>query len=169
MKQFKNYSGKYVQLTSQREAHILYAHPEMQNQDQKIRETISNPDFVIRSRSDDDILLYYRDYENTPVTQKYMCVVVKDIEEKKFIITAYFSDHLKKGESMGKDILIWYDKEADYLEVLFERKEGYFTRTDNDAVMEKVDKEGNLIGFSILKFSSVKKSPLEIQLSSKTG
>ncbi len=70
---------------------------------------------------------------------------------------------------MGKDILIWYDKEADYLEVLFERKEGYFTRTDNDAVMEKVDKEGNLIGFSILKFSSVKKSPLEIQLSSKTG
>ncbi|MDH7476710.1 MAG: toprim domain-containing protein, partial [Microgenomates group bacterium] len=38
--------------------------------------------------------------------------------------------------------------EGDYLEVLFERKAGYFKETDNDAVMEKVDNEGNIIGFS---------------------
>jgi len=25
---------------------------------------------------------------------------------------------------MGKEIQIWYDKEGDYLEVIFERKEG---------------------------------------------
>ena len=41
----------------------------------------------------------------------------------------------------GKKIKIWYDKEGDYLEVLFERKMGYFRETENDAVMEKVDKE----------------------------
>ena len=32
---------------------------------------------------------------------------------------------------------VWYDKEADYLEVLFDRKAGYFRETENDAVMEK--------------------------------
>ena len=58
---------------------------------------------------------------------------------------------------MGEEIRVWYDKEGDYLEVLFEKKAGYFKETDDDAVMEKVDKEGNIIGFSILKVSSLQR------------
>ena len=66
---------------------------------------------------------------------------------------------------MEKEIRIWYDKEGDYLEVLFERKAGYFRETDIDAVMEKVDEEGNIIGFSILKVSALKEEkPLSISL-----
>jgi len=66
---------------------------------------------------------------------------------------------------MEKEIRIWYDQEGDYLEVLFERKAGYFRETDIDAVMEKVDEEGNIIGFSILKVSALKeKKPLSISL-----
>ena len=67
---------------------------------------------------------------------------------------------------MGKDVKIWYDKEGDYLEVLFERKAGYFKETENDAVMEKVDEEGNIIGFSILKVSALKEKPLSVSLES---
>ncbi len=69
---------------------------------------------------------------------------------------------------MGKEkkIKIWYDKEGDYLEVLFERKMGYFRETENDAVMEKVDEEGNIIGFSILKVSALKEKPLSMDLKS---
>ena len=63
---------------------------------------------------------------------------------------------------MGKEIKIWYDKEGDYLEVLFERKKGYFRETENDTVMEKVDEEGNIIGFSVLKVSALKEKPLSI-------
>ncbi|HWR58217.1 MAG TPA: DUF2283 domain-containing protein [Thermodesulfovibrionales bacterium] len=66
---------------------------------------------------------------------------------------------------MGKAIKVWYDKEGDYLEVLFERKADYFKETDNDAVIEKVDAEGNVIGVSILKVSALKEqSPLSIEL-----
>jgi len=69
---------------------------------------------------------------------------------------------------MGEEIKVWYDKEGDYLEVLFDRKEGYFKETENDAVMEKVDEEGNLIGFSILKVSALKEQkPLSISLRNK--
>ena len=64
---------------------------------------------------------------------------------------------------MGKEIKVWYDKEGDYLEVLFERKMGYFKETENDAVMEKVDDKGNVIGFSILKVSALKAEPLSIR------
>ncbi|GAB6274432.1 MAG: hypothetical protein STSR0004_12950 [Peptococcaceae bacterium] len=67
---------------------------------------------------------------------------------------------------MEKKVKIWYDKERDYLEVLFEGKAGYFKETENDAVMEKVDEEGNIIGFSILKVSALKEKPLSIALKS---
>lgn len=40
----------------------------------------------------------YRHYEITPVTEKYLCVVVKVLTGSPFIITAYFTDTVKKGE-----------------------------------------------------------------------
>ena len=70
---------------------------------------------------------------------------------------------------MAKEVKIWYDNEGDYLEVIFERKEGYFRETENDAIMEKVDKDGNIIGFSILKFSAIKEKPISISLPSACG
>ncbi len=70
---------------------------------------------------------------------------------------------------MDKEIKIWYDKEADYLEVIFEKKEGYFKETNNDAVMEKVDNKGNILGFSILKVSKLNKIPLSVSLKSSVA
>ncbi|MDP8238028.1 MAG: DUF2283 domain-containing protein [Candidatus Hatepunaea meridiana] len=69
---------------------------------------------------------------------------------------------------MGKEIKVWYDSEGDYLEVIFDRKAGFFRETENDAIMEKVDKEGNIIGFSILKVSALKEQkPLSVSLRRK--
>lgn len=71
---------------------------------------------------------------------------------------------------MEKEVKIWYDKEGDYLEVLFEKKAGFFKETENDAVMEKVDKDGEIIGFSIMKVSALKtKKPLAVNLKSKVA
>jgi uncharacterized protein YuzE len=56
------------------------------------------------------------------------------------------------------------DPEGDYHEVMFEMKEVYFKETDADLIMEKVDMEGNVIGFSILKVSSLKDHPIEVPL-----
>jgi hypothetical protein len=71
---------------------------------------------------------------------------------------------------MGEDITIWYAHEGDYLEVLFEHKAGSFREAANDAVMEKVDSEGNLLGFSILRVSALKDDPpLSISLKKHTA
>jgi uncharacterized protein YuzE len=64
----------------------------------------------------------------------------------------------------AKRLKIWYDREADYLEVLFDQREGFFRETANDQVMEKVDAEGNLLGFSVMKVSALTKAPLEVML-----
>ena len=68
------------------------------------------------------------------------------------------------------EVKVWYDKEGDYLEVLFERRAGFFRETDNDAVMEKVDTDGNVVGFSILKVSSLSgEAPLSVSLKKRTA
>jgi uncharacterized protein YuzE len=57
---------------------------------------------------------------------------------------------------MEKNIIVYYDKEADFLEVIFEKVAGYFIETEHDAVMEKVASDnGRVIGFSILNVSKV--------------
>ncbi len=67
---------------------------------------------------------------------------------------------------MERDLIkLWYDPEGDYLEVTFERrKEGFFRETEDDRVMERVDTEGNVLGFSIQKVSSLKGKPFEVAL-----
>ena len=62
-----------------------------------------------------------------------------------------------------KTVSVWYDEAGDYLEVLFAHRKGYFRETEKDAVMEKVDESGRVIGFSILKVRELKgESPLAI-------
>jgi len=43
---------------------------------------------------------------------------------------------------MAQNIRVWFDPEADYLEVLFSDKPGYMRETRNQAVMERVDASG---------------------------
>jgi hypothetical protein len=46
-----------------------------------------------------------------------------------------------------KFVKVWYDAEGDYLEVVFERKEGYFRETANDQVMERSMQKGTSLAF----------------------
>jgi hypothetical protein len=63
-----------------------------------------------------------------------------------------------------KRLKIWYDKEGDYLEVMFEQRAGVFRETSNPHVMEKVDEKGNVLGFSIMRVSALRDQPLEVAL-----
>lgn len=66
---------------------------------------------------------------------------------------------------MADKVKIWFDAEADFLEVRFSDAVGYEKETKHDAVMERVNKEGQIIGFSILGVSRFKKGkPLEADL-----
>ncbi len=67
-------------------------------------------------------------------------------------------------QEQRRAVKFWYDPEGDYMEVLFENKVGYFRETADDRVMEKVDEEGNVLGFSVLKVSSLKGKPFEVLL-----
>jgi hypothetical protein len=51
---------------------------------------------------------------------------------------------------MAEKVKIWFDPEADYLEVRFREAAGFMRPTAHDAVMERVDEQGHVLGFSVL-------------------
>ena len=56
------------------------------------------------------------------------------------------------------------------MEVLFDKKAGYFKETKADNVMEKVDEQGKIIGFSILNFNAVRHGkPISVSLKGWTS
>lgn len=67
---------------------------------------------------------------------------------------------------MATNLKIRFDKEGDFLEVLFSDQLGYMEETENDAVMKRVDDQGNVLGFSVLGVSQLQKdNPLVANLS----
>ena len=100
MKWFKDIHDRQIRLTDERIEHIEVDHPEMFGQIKKIEDTLQNPDIIIKSRTDSDVELFYRHYDVTPVTEKYLCVVVKVLVGNLFIITAYFTDTIKRGDAL---------------------------------------------------------------------
>ncbi|MBI5396891.1 MAG: DUF2283 domain-containing protein [Verrucomicrobia bacterium] len=66
---------------------------------------------------------------------------------------------------MADKVKVWFDAEADYLEVRFSDAAGHMKETKHDAVMERVDEQGRVIGFSIMGVTRFKKGkPLEADL-----
>ena len=66
---------------------------------------------------------------------------------------------------MAHRVKVWFDREGDLLEVLFSDEPGYMRETEDDAIMERVDEKGNLLGFLILNVSRLSKDkPLEAEL-----
>jgi hypothetical protein len=66
---------------------------------------------------------------------------------------------------MADKIKVWFDAEADFLEVRFSDAAGYEKETKHDSVMERVDAQGHVIGFSVLGVSKFRKgTPLEADL-----
>lgn len=66
---------------------------------------------------------------------------------------------------MAQQVKIWFDTEGDFLEVLFSEKPGFMRETDNDAIMERVDEQGNILGFTVMQVSRLaKEKPLVAEL-----
>ena len=65
----------------------------------------------------------------------------------------------------SRRVFVSYDHEGDMLEVLWALREGYFTPTDDERVLKRLDDDGEVIGFLIHEMSTLKEpSPVEFEL-----
>ncbi|HQY57877.1 MAG: DUF2283 domain-containing protein [Nitrospira sp.] len=70
---------------------------------------------------------------------------------------------------MADKVKVWFDPEGDFLEVQFSDAPGFMRPTAYEAVMERVDGQGHVLGFSVLGVSRFKKDhPLEAELMTGT-
>lgn len=95
---FKDYRQINIRLTDERLKHILN-HPEMENQLSNIKKTLKHPKEVRKSEKDPTVHLYFKKFEDTPVTEKYMTAVVKTRTENPFLITAFFTNEIRSGKT----------------------------------------------------------------------
>ena len=101
MKIVPSVAGVPIRLTPERMDHIARRHPDMQGEDQRILETVSQPDYV--QQGDAGTLIAVRHYTRTPLTEKYCAVVYREVEaEDGFVVTAYLT-----RQPAGRREIIW--------------------------------------------------------------
>ena len=70
----------------------------------------------------------------------------------------------------NRKVFVSYDNEADMLEVLWAFREGYFTPTDDERILKRLDDDGEVIGFLIHEMSTLKQTDaVEFELASEVA
>jgi hypothetical protein len=89
--------GYRVTLTRDRWREIVrFKHPALAGKEAELRDCVREPDLIRASAKDPGVHLLYRG-----VGSRYLCVVVagKNLGER-FVVTAYFSKTIKKGQEL---------------------------------------------------------------------
>jgi hypothetical protein len=91
--------GNRVRLTAERLVHIL-DHPEMKGLESALATVLREPQLVRRSRTDAAVRLFYEFHPQTSVGAKWLCAVIKYLENDAFVSTAYLTNQPKLGEEL---------------------------------------------------------------------
>ena len=84
--------GFTVRVTHERWRVIsTFKHPATAGREEAVRATLARPDQIRRSRSDPEVLLFYRR------DGRWVCGVTKLVAGSGFLITAYPTDAIKEG------------------------------------------------------------------------
>ncbi len=72
-----------------------FKHPIIKRYEREVKETLKEPDEIRESKKDAKVLLYYRQYKN--LENRYICVLIKQLNGEGLVVTAYLADKIKRG------------------------------------------------------------------------
>lgn len=99
----KAYDNKRIRLTDVQQLHMLFFHPEVEGEQEKMRDVLKNPEIVIEGATE-DTRICYEFYPSTPVASKYLAVVIKVLDGEGFIITSYLTEKVRRGKILWRKI-----------------------------------------------------------------
>jgi len=97
--------GKKIRLTEVQWAHMSSKHPELVNQIDKMIATLQKPDYVYHSPEEENFH-YLKFFRQTPITEKYLLLIIKHLNGEGFIITGFFVSKIRTKNK----VLIWKRK-----------------------------------------------------------
>ena len=68
-------------------------HPVMAGRESSVKAALENPDEVRQSRSDSQVLLFYK----AEGARRWVCAVTRSAHDQAFLVTAYPTDAIKEG------------------------------------------------------------------------
>lgn len=75
---------------------ITTKHPSIAKYEDKVKETLKDPDEIWRSKQDEEVYLYYKN-----IGKLYVCVIIDQVMiNEGYIVTAYLTDRIKEGEQI---------------------------------------------------------------------
>ena len=95
--------SKKIALTTRGYEHISWRHPEVSGEMEKMKETLVLPQIIRKSMYDNKVWLFYRLFQKTPVSRKYLMVGVRLFNDEGIVITSYFTDKIKMGDEVWKE------------------------------------------------------------------
>ena len=87
--------GRLIRTTRRHWEHIVSKHESIEGLEEYIIETLQRPEYIRKSKEDENVFLYYASYKSY-----YICVVTRHLNGDGFIVTAYLTDKVKKGETV---------------------------------------------------------------------
>ena len=70
-------------------------HPIIKGKEKEVQLTLQNPDFIRQNLTDKKVYLFYKKQGRA-----YLCVVVRHLNGKGFIITVYITNKMKEGKQI---------------------------------------------------------------------
>ena len=87
--------GFRVRVTRERwEMIATVKHPVMSGREASVKLALENPDEARQSRTDPEVLLFYK----AEAAKRWTCAVVKRTNDDAFLVTAYPTDAIKEGD-----------------------------------------------------------------------
>ena len=74
----------------------IVKHPIMSGRENQVKEVLENPDEIRRSRSDNDVYLFYKLERH----KRWICAIVRRLNGDGFLITTYPTDAIKEGKQL---------------------------------------------------------------------
>ena len=169
VRRYSDEHGNEVRLTDERLRHILRRHPEMAFQMHRFAETLAKPDAVrtLQVKPGSPALLPALP---GPAGQEPLRLPGGEERGKRLLHPDRISrpKNQRRVTMASRRVSVWYDNEGDMLEVLWAFREGYFTPTDDERILKRLDDDGEVIGFLIHEMSTLKQpAPVEFELASE--
>jgi len=97
----KSYDGRRIRLTEVQWLHIVFFHPEVEGEQNRIKSVLKKPEVVVEGATS-DTKVCYKMFRATPVSRKYLAVVIKVLDREGFIMTSYFTERIRRGKVLWK-------------------------------------------------------------------